>query len=130
MSTINDLSIGGQSAAVGLVAHAGGGQALATALTATINSLTTVTTANDSAGLPVAQPGAIVIIENLSANSAQVYGSPTSLDTINGVATATGVALPGTKRGIYFVTVPAVFTPGVAGAAGTYTPGKWGCIIN
>jgi hypothetical protein len=79
-----------ESASDGLTAHAGGGQASALALTSEMNRIATVATAGDSVALPASAPGLTVIIENAGANPAQVYGAGT--DTINGVATATGVS--------------------------------------
>jgi Ca2+-binding RTX toxin-like protein len=72
---------------------AGGGQTSATALTTIFNEVVTaVATAADSVKLPApSKVGQIVIVTNAHAsNSMQVFGAGT--DTINGVATATGVA--------------------------------------
>lgn len=78
-----------------VTAHAGGGQGSATALlaTATFHRILTVATSADSVALPPATIGAMQCVRNdsTSGNGAQVFG--TSPDTINGVATATGVAL-------------------------------------
>jgi len=77
-----------------LTAHAGGTQAAALALTHLVNNVTTTATAGDSVRLPVSVAGMSVSITNNGVASMQVYGAGT--DTINGVATATGVAqLPG-----------------------------------
>ena len=73
-----------------LTAHAGGGQGSALALTGAINRITTVATAGDSVVLPASVAAAEVIVINAGANPCQVYGAGT--DTINGVATATGVS--------------------------------------
>jgi hypothetical protein len=73
-----------------LTAHAGGGQGSALALTALINRVTTVATAADSVKLPTSTPGLEITIINSGANRMQVFGAGT--DTINGVATATGVS--------------------------------------
>jgi hypothetical protein len=82
------------SAASGLTAHAGGTQAAALALTSAINNVSTVATAGDSVRLPASAAGMEISITNSGVASMQVYGAGT--DTINGVATATGVAqLPG-----------------------------------
>lgn len=82
----------GTSATTGITAHAGGTQALATPLTTGGNLIATCATANDSVRLPVSTiPGIHIIITNNGAASAQLYGAGT--DTINGVATATGVAI-------------------------------------
>lgn len=89
--------------ATGITAFAGGGKANATQLTADINKVTTVATAADSVLLPPALAGATVFVKNGGANSAQVFGQGT--DTINGVATGTGVALAAGKSGIYVCVV-------------------------
>jgi hypothetical protein len=81
----------------GLTAHAGGGQASALALTATYCRVTTVATAADSVKLIPAVIGAQQTVRNDAAtNSMQLFGSGT--DTINGVATATGVAVAAGKQ--------------------------------
>lgn len=79
-----------------ITAHAGGGQSAARQLTSQYNRLTTVATAADSVKLPVSVPGMDVMIINDGANSAQVFGSGT--DTIDAIATATGVALAAASR--------------------------------
>lgn len=87
--------------ATGLTAHAGGGQASALKLTAAVNRVDTVATAADSVALPapsfVGQQ--VIVINNAASNSMQVFGSGT--DTINGVATGTGVAQAAGKTAIY-----------------------------
>lgn len=92
---------GGGSVVTGLTAHAGGGQASATALTGAINVVATVGTAADSVKLPaptlVGQE--VVVINNAAVNSMQVFGSGT--DTINGAATGTGVAQAAGKTATY-----------------------------
>jgi hypothetical protein len=79
-----------ESSALTITAHAGGGQSSAVALTKEVNVVSTVATAGDSVALPLASAGLSIIVVNLGANPCQVYGSGT--DTINGVATATGVS--------------------------------------
>lgn len=74
----------------GLTAHAGGGQASATVMTHEINHFGTVATTADSGALPPAIAGRTITVINRGANTMQVFG--TSPDTINTVATATGVA--------------------------------------
>lgn len=74
----------------GVVARAGGGQALATLLTGEINRISTVATAGDSVMLPASKAGLTIVVTNHGANAMQVYGAGT--DTINDVATATGVS--------------------------------------
>jgi hypothetical protein len=94
-----------QSVTDGITAYAGGGQTNAVALTATFNNVATVATASDSVKLPLAVAGLWVAVRNGSANSLQVFGAGT--DTINGVATATGVALATVTSGLYFCTASA-----------------------
>jgi hypothetical protein len=94
-----------QSVEVGITATASGNQATARALTAAHNDVATVGTAADSVKLPLAVAGLRVYVENSSATSMQVFGDGT--DTINNVATATGVAQAGGKSAVYFCTVSA-----------------------
>lgn len=79
-----------ESAIDAQTAHAGGGQTNALRLTNEMNRITTVATAGDSVMLPPSAPGLTIILENAGSNPMQVYGYGT--DTINGVATATGVS--------------------------------------
>lgn len=90
-----------------ITAFAGGGQASATQLNAEVNRITTVATAGDSVKLPSAQPGLTVLLINKGANAMQVFGFGT--DTIDGVATATGVSQMANSLVIY----------------GCVTAGKW-----
>lgn len=92
----------GVTPTAGITAHAGGGQASATALTTGINYVGTIVTAADSVKLAsTAIPGVVQIVANGSASNAmQVFGLGT--DTINGVATGTGVSVPAGKTGVYF----------------------------
>jgi len=83
----------------GITAYAGGGQANATALSATktIHNVTVVATAADSVKLPAATgSGAIHLIKNSdAAESLQLFAAAT--ETIDGVASATGVAIAAGK---------------------------------
>lgn len=81
-----------ESSADGITAHAGGGQAGATQIATEIVRVTTVATAGDSVKLPptTGNLNLTIAVINGSANPMQVYGYGT--DTINGVATATGVS--------------------------------------
>lgn len=88
-----------ESSTDNITARAGGGQALATALTTEMNRIATVATAGDSVKLPASAAGLTIIIENAAANPVQVYGAGT--DTINGVATATGVSQMASSVVIY-----------------------------
>lgn len=103
--TIQEAS-GGQvlvPAANSITAFAGGGQSSATALTAQVNRITTCATTADSVRLPASAAGLIVEIVNAGAASAQVYGAST--DTIDEVATGTGVSLAAAARAHYFCVV-------------------------
>lgn len=86
-------------AANNIVAHAGGGQASATQLTAMENNVTTVATAADSVKLPASAAGMCVTVINSGANALQLFGNGS--DTINGAATGTGISLPAGKTGLY-----------------------------
>lgn len=96
-----------------VTAFAGGGQASATLLASRINRVSTVASPAASVKLPVTTLGLGLwcIVINSTANSLQVFGSGT--DTINGVATATGVAVAAGKVGIYFSTASGVWFGGV-----------------
>lgn len=95
-----------------LTALAGGAQPTsAQALTAQFNAVVTVASGNDSVALPkitADAPGfkngpvtSMVVVSNAHAsNSVQVFG--VTPDTINGVATGTGVALAAAKTAIFF----------------------------
>lgn len=85
-----------------LTAHAGGTQAGALALSATVNNhrISVCATAGDSVKLPPATVSQVHYVRNDGAAASQVFGSTT--DTINGVATATGVSLSA-ATGAFFV---------------------------
>ncbi len=89
------------SVVTGLTALPGGGQSGATLLTGELNRVDTVATAADSVALPapafVGQQ--VTVVNNAASNAMQVFGSGT--DTINGVATATGVSQAAGKTAIY-----------------------------
>jgi hypothetical protein len=101
-SDSNPTQIGGNE--TGLTAAAGGTQAGALALAAskTVHNITTVATAADSVKLPLATgSGGMHWVKNSAAvNSLQLFGSGT--DTIDGVATATGVAVAAGKSRILY----------------------------
>ena len=79
-----------QSLSPTITAGVGGTQANAVLLPNTINRVGTVTSANDSVKLPAATVGLEIWVINRGANPMQVFGSGT--DTINGIATATGIS--------------------------------------
>lgn len=87
----------------GLTAHAGGTKAAALVLDAakTIHNVTIVGTDADSILLPPAVVGEVHLVSNSdAAQSMQVFGAGT--DTINGVATATGVAQAAGKSALFY----------------------------
>jgi len=97
-SDINNIVSQLNSAQDGIIAGAGGTQALATQLGAAVNNVSTVASANDSVKLPKGFPGLEVWVANEDADSLQVftYGAGTINGTngaTTGVALATGVAL-------------------------------------
>lgn len=83
------LNVPVNSAQDAMTAFATGGQTNATQITADISRFTTVATAGDSAKLPPAAPGQSMVIINSGAKPMQVFG--TSTDTINDVASGTGI---------------------------------------
>lgn len=87
---------------VGNTATPGGGQTNALQLLGNVATVTTVGTAADSVKLPLGIAGAIFFLANATATSMTVFGAGT--DTINGVATATGVAQAANTRAVYFCT--------------------------
>lgn len=64
--------------ASGIVAHAGGGQASATPLSAALNEVDTCASDADSVMLPLAIPGATCFVNNNTAHSLQVFGNPSN----------------------------------------------------
>jgi hypothetical protein len=91
-----------------ITAHAGGGQAAATQLVAMINRVTVVATAADSVKLPPSAVGLQIALIHDGANALQVFGAGT--DTIDGVATATGVVLSAAKRATFYCTTAGQWT--------------------
>lgn len=83
-----------------VTAFAGGGQGSATALTATtkFHRVSTCATAGDSVKFPTSVANDWHLLINDGATSCQMFGAGT--DTIDGVATATGVALPAGHRAL------------------------------
>ncbi len=86
-----------------LTAHAGGTQAAALALAAVLcHRVSVCATDADSVALPPATVGQVHLVMNSGAASLQVFG--TTPDTINDVATATGVAVGTGKAALFFCT--------------------------
>ena len=90
------------STADNLVATAGGGQANALPLTASLNRLATVATAGDSVKLPKSAAGLEVTIVNDGANACQVFSN--DIAAINGAAAGTGFSLAAGKVATFFCT--------------------------
>ncbi len=91
-----------------ITAHAGGTQAgavgsAASILISSINRITVVATNGDSVALPVSAPGLSITVINAASNSLQVFGQ--SPDTINAVATGTGVTVAGGKTATFYCVV-------------------------
>ncbi len=83
-----------------ITATASGTKATARLLKATVNQISVCATTADSVKLPAnPQPGNVVFIANDGAAAAQVFGS--NSDTIDAVATATGVALSAATRAFF-----------------------------
>lgn len=89
-------------AIAGITAFASGGQANATQLSASVNTVSTASAANASVKLTPCVAGRQQTVANLGANSIQVFG--TSPNTINNVATGTGVAQAAGKIATYVCT--------------------------
>jgi hypothetical protein len=87
----------------GITATAGGTKALAYQLFATVNRVSVAASAGDSVMLP-AKPfiGQMVQLINDGVSNIDVYGNGT--DTIDAVATATGVVLSAASRSFYTCT--------------------------
>lgn len=97
-----DLTIGGftsDSVAATVTATPGGTQAAAFALTKTINIISVCALANDSVRLPATPLGKVVYVFNTGAAAARVFGAGTN--TVDSVATATGVPLGIGARAIF-----------------------------
>lgn len=88
------------SQATGFTALAAGGQTGATQLYGTLARVDTVASGNDSVMLPPSGTGKpIIVTNNAASNSMQVFGQGS--DTINGVASGTGVAQAAGKTALY-----------------------------
>ncbi len=89
-------------AIAGITAFASGGQTNATQLSGSVNTVSTASAANASVKLTPCVAGRQQTVANLGANAIQVFG--TSPNTINGVATGTGVAQAAGKIATYVCT--------------------------
>ena len=94
----------------GLTAHAGGGKASAYQIPAAVAIIgfATVATTGDSALLPQAKTGTVVMVRNAGANSMNLYAKGT--DKINGVASATAYALAADTSALFFCALDAAWS--------------------
>jgi hypothetical protein len=90
------------SSADSLTALAGGGQAGATPIATSIARFTTVTTAGDSALLPVSLAGMEVTVVNAGANSMNVF--PATGEAINALAANAAFAVAAGKTASFYCT--------------------------
>jgi hypothetical protein len=88
-----------------LTANAGGGQSGAIQLTYGINRIGTVATQGDSVALPKAVVNSVCIVVNRGANPMQVFGNNAAGDTINGIATGTGISQGINTTAVYVCSV-------------------------
>lgn len=86
-----------------LTAFSTGGQASAVALPSMINRVATVAAQGDSVALPAATVGLAITVLNRGAQPMQVFGAGT--DTINSIATATGVSQGVNTAAVYVCNV-------------------------
>lgn len=98
----------------------GSSQATGLALTTVINRFTTVA-ASTAAVLPVGYTGQVIYVINDGASPLQVYGNATAADTIDGVATATGVTITNARRSRFICTTG--YQPATTSVAAV--PGVW-----
>lgn len=88
-----------ESVADNLSAHAGGGQASATPMTAMMNRVTTVATIADSVSLPPSVNGMQVVTVNAAANSMNVF--PATGEQINALGANSAFAVAGGKTAMF-----------------------------
>lgn len=98
--TAGPYPLGTLSVQTGVTAHAGGGQANATQLTAELVQLSTVATSGDSVKLPPSQAGAQITIVNNGSASANVF--PASGEQINSGGANTAAAQAAAAVTIYY----------------------------
>ena len=88
-----------------ITAHSGGTQAAAVNLTSMINRVSVVAAQGDSVALPASAIGLEITVINRGANPCQVYGNNTAADTINGIATGTGISQGINTAAVYICNV-------------------------
>lgn len=101
MHDLSLLASGNGWSAASITAHAGGTRTPATPVRAAATLIAVVGSAADSVALPPAVGGQVLWVTNGGANSAQVFADPSTSDTINGVAAATGIALASGKSQVF-----------------------------
>ncbi len=110
-----------EGVAAGLVSLAAqSSQALGLQLTAAVNQFATVP-GSTYANLPPAVIGMKITVINGGGSAIQICGSPATVDTIDSIASATGVTVTNGKNAIFIATVTAVPASGVVAAV----PGAW-----
>lgn len=111
-ATLDDSDVGGairdmSSAANGLTARAGGGQALATPINTAVVRFTVAATLADSARLPAALAGARCSVYNSGAAAMNVF--PSTGQAINAGAADAAFSLPAAKGCIFFCAVNGIW---------------------
>lgn len=101
-----------------ITATAAGGKTNAFQLSTALNRISVAATAADSVKLPASRVGLQVLVENDGASAIQVFGAGT--DTINGVATGTGVSQPAGAYITYTCTTLGQWRSSAA-SSGTFT---------
>jgi hypothetical protein len=94
----------------GITAHAGGTQAAAFVLPATVNliEVDTVATTGDSVALPYASQGTYLMLRNAGVGTLDVYANPgtngltASTDTINGASNTSAYTIGNNTNAIFF----------------------------
>lgn len=118
------------SSADGIVAHSGGGKPSATALTASINRVSTVAADHDSVILPVALAGMEIAIDNDGAKILDIYpnGSDTIEDGAGPVSVTAGsdisIVIPATGKA--YLQAGGTSTPVACGGTCTLGTGSLG----
>lgn len=96
-----------------ITAKAGGTQAAAVQLIATLNKVTVCATGGDSVAAPKAVAGSVVIVENQGAQSLNVFSKLGSGDTINGASAATAYAVAAGKIAFFICNDAGKYSAGV-----------------
>ncbi len=112
LASIASIVAGGFTATDSITALAGGAKP-GTLLTSVVNRVSVAATAGDSVSLPASSAGLICVIINDVARSIQAYGLAS--DTVNDVATATGIPVAATSMAVLFCPV----------AGKWYSIGQW-----